>query len=65
MSNILVEVARKEARRRLEARGVDTAVIDRLPSIEDGFVVWLSRSGMAMEAIDDMMQSRGGFVDRV
>lgn len=64
MSNILVEVARKEARRRLEARGVDTGVIDRLPSIEDGFVVWLSRSGMPMEAIDDLMQARGGYVDR-
>lgn len=64
MSNILVEVARKEARRRLEARGVDAGVIDRLPSIEDGFVVWLSRSGMPMEAIDDLMQARGGYVDR-
>ena len=65
MSNILVEVARKEARRRLEARGVDAGVIDRLPSIEDGFVVWLSRSGMPMEAVDDLMQARGGYVDRV
>jgi len=64
MSNILVEVARKEARRRLEARGVDAGVIDRLPSIEDGFVVWLSRSGMPMEAIDDLMEARGGYVDR-
>lgn len=64
MSNILVEVARKEARRRLEARGLDSGLIDRLPSIEDGFVNWLSRSGMPMEAIDDMLDQRGGFVDR-
>ena len=61
--NAVVNLARQRAAEALRAKGVTNDVIDRLPSIEDGFVNWISRSEMPMEAIDDMLRARGGFVE--
>lgn len=61
--NAVVNLARQRAAEALRAKGVTNDVIDRLPSIEDGFVNWISRSEMPMDAIDDMLRSRGGFVE--
>ena len=59
----VVNLARQRAAEALRAKGVNNDVIDRLPSIEDGFVTWISRSELPMEAIDDMLRARGGFVE--
>ena len=48
----MVNLARQRAAEALRAKGVNNDIIDRLPSIEDGFVTWISRSEMPMEAID-------------
>ena len=61
--NAVVNLARQRAAEALRAKGVNNDVIDRLPSIEDGFVNWISRSDMPMEAIDEMLRARGGFVE--
>ncbi|DAC08116.1 MAG TPA: hypothetical protein HA276_06235, partial [Candidatus Poseidoniaceae archaeon] len=59
----VVNLARQRAAEALRAKGVNDDIIDRLPSIEDGFVTWISRSEMPMEAIDEMLRARGGFVE--
>ena len=59
----VVNLARQRATEALRAKGVNNDVIDRLPSIEDGFVTWISRSEMPMETIDEMLRARGGFVE--
>ena len=59
----VVNLARQRAAEALRAKGVNNDVIDRLPSIEDGFVTWISRSELPMEAIDEMLRARGGFVE--
>ena len=59
----MVNLARQRAAEALRAKGVNNDIIDRLPSIEDGFVNWISRSDMPMEAIDEMLRARGGFVE--
>jgi len=59
----VVNLARQRATEALRAKGVNDDIIDRLPSIEDGFVTWISRSEMPMEAIDEMLRARGGFVE--
>jgi hypothetical protein len=59
----VVNLARQRAAEALRAKGVNNDVIDRLPSIEDGFVTWISRSELPMEAIDDLLRARGGFVE--
>ncbi|GIS27290.1 MAG: hypothetical protein CM15mP128_0490 [Methanobacteriota archaeon] len=51
--NAVVNLARQRAAEALRAKGVNNDIIDRLPSIEDGFVNWI-RSDMPMEAIDEM-----------
>lgn len=61
--NAVVNLARQRAAEALRAKGVNNDIIDRLPSIEDGFVNWISRSDMPMEAIDEMLRARGGFVE--
>ena len=61
--NAVVNLARQRAAESLRAKGVNNDIIDRLPSIEDGFVNWISRSEMPMEAIDEMLRARGGFVE--
>ncbi|DAC35783.1 MAG TPA: hypothetical protein HA286_04805 [Candidatus Poseidoniaceae archaeon] len=59
----VVNLARQRAAEALQKKGVSSEVIDRLPSIEDGFVTWISRSEMPMEAIDEMLRAQGGFVE--
>ena len=59
----VVNLARQRASEALRAKGVNNDIIDRLPSIEDGFVNWISRSELPMEAIDEMLRARGGFVE--
>ena len=54
--NAVVNLARQRAAEALRAKGVNNDIIDRLPSIEDGFVNWISRSDMPMEAIDEMLE---------
>ena len=61
--NAVVNLARQRAAEALRAKGVNNDIIDRLPSIEDGFVNWISRSDMPLEAIDEMLRARGGFVE--
>ena len=59
----VVNLARQRAAEALRAKGINNDVIDRLPSIEDGFVTWISRSELPMDAIDEMLRARGGFVE--